>query len=148
MENINPADRDIFSFTLNKTNLIISHNPQGVFLRSPEMNYLEKLALPSPEQTPDGQSSPTSTYDTRDSKTSLSFRVANSTSDKAEIEVAITQSDEYWYYGSLGDDWHPRSETTRKMLYVEMQKGKLQHKFENFETGNSKKQNHAAADLY
>ena len=47
------------------------------------------------------------TSDTRNHKASVSFKHENQTESEVIIRAHISENYEYWYYGSISDDWTP-----------------------------------------
>jgi hypothetical protein len=87
-------------------------NDEGIYLTASHLPR-EKIQLPLPKPGYYNTSTPTSTWDIR-GETRLEFFERTTKPDTLDLEVTITTTSEYWYYGSLDDNWHPREPDIKK----------------------------------
>jgi hypothetical protein len=105
-------------FKLDDIDFHISNLDQEIFIFSPNKPHLPRMPLDLPIPEHNNNSTTSSTYDNRE-KTSLDFSVSKHNANEAIIDITIVKTSDYWYYGSLSDDWHPQdSEITKKRLIV------------------------------
>lgn len=93
--------------------------------------YKQELALRRPGHY--NTSTNSSVYDER-GEVNYKFKDLVSDGDKGIVEMEITTTGEYWYYGSLDDDWHEKGDVLeKKRLIVERESGRLKGRLEDID---------------
>ena len=110
-------EEELYRFELGDIHLHISHAGKNVYLTSPTHPHLPRMLLGLPVPGHYNTSTLSSTSDERGERT-LRFVPLKTGTDEAIIEVTVHDVGEYWYYGGVGDDWHPRESTSKHRLTV------------------------------
>lgn len=106
----------LYRFKVWDVELGIASDYKKVYLMS--FNYQDFPITPLNLPVPGGYdtSTYTSTFDVR-GEISMEFKGRRINENEFVIDILIKDSDEYWYYGSLDDDWHPwRVDVKKKRL--------------------------------
>lgn len=110
-------EEELYRFELGNIHLCVLYTDDSVYLTSPTHPHLPRMVLGLPAPGHYNTSTLSSTSDERGERT-LRFAPLKTGTDEVIIEVTAHDVGEYWYYGSMGDDWHPTESTTRHRLTV------------------------------
>lgn len=124
-------EKVLYQFTLEDTEIHLSEIEEKIYLISPHFPRLPRTPLNLPKPGGYDTSTYSSTYDER-GEIILEFTQPKIKANEAVVDITITTTCEYWYYGSLGDDWHPQKPTiNRKKLTVRRKQDMLDYRLED-----------------
>ena len=58
------------------------------------------------------------TFETKNSSCTTLIDLINQTEKDCYLKISVIDTEEYWYYGSLDDDWKERQQITSKNLLI------------------------------
>jgi hypothetical protein len=104
----------LLAFGMGDLKLEIIQRDNFLFLESP---ICAPVGLQLPKLGHYNTSTPTSTYDDRGAVTA-DFSVLWKSPDEAFVDVHIEDSGQYWYQGSMDDDWHDREPRYEEKIFA------------------------------
>ena len=106
-------EKVLYQFAFKGIHFRLSEIKEKIYLISSRFPNLSTTPLDLPKPGPYHTSTSSSTYDTR-GDVIFEFARPKIKANEAVIDITITKTGEYWYYGSLDDDWHSMDPTVNK----------------------------------